>query len=67
VYVIGGEGFVDVFQVADAAPAPACLAHLPTAQRARTGLFIPDLQMLAVAAPRTTNGSANVLLFHAKP
>jgi hypothetical protein len=67
VYVVGGEGFVDVFKVADAAQAPTRLAHMPTAPRARTGLFIPDLQMLAVAAPRTTNGSANVLLFHAKP
>jgi hypothetical protein len=67
VYVVGGEGFVDVFQVPDAAQAPACLAHLPTAPRARTGLFIPDLQMLTVAAPHTTNGPAAVLLFQAKP
>ena len=67
VYVIGGEGFVDAFQVSDALQEPARLARLPTAPRARTGLFIPDLQMLAVAAPRTTNRPAAVLLFQAKP
>jgi hypothetical protein len=67
VYVIGGEGFLDVFQVSDTSQEPARLARLPTAPRARTGLFIPDLQMLAVAAPRTTNRPAAVLLFQAKP
>ena len=67
VYVIGGEGFVDVFQVSDTAQEPARLAHLPTAPRARTGLFIPELRMLTVAAPPTTNGPAAVLLFQARP
>jgi hypothetical protein len=67
VYVIGGEGFVDVFQVSDTPQEPARLAHLPTAPRARTGLFMPDLQRLAVAAPRTTNGPAAVLIFQARP
>ena len=67
VYVIGGEGFVDVFQVSDTSQEPARLARLPTAPRARTGLFIPDLRMLTVAAPHTTNRPAAVLLFQAKP
>jgi hypothetical protein len=67
VYIIGGEGFVDVFQVSDTAQEPARLAHLPTAPRARTGLFIPELRMLTVAAPHTTNGPAAVLLFQARP
>jgi hypothetical protein len=67
VYVIGGEGFLDVFQVSDTSQEPARLARLPTAPRARTGLFIPDLRMLAVAAPHTTNRPASVLLFQAKP
>ncbi len=66
-YVIGGEGFVDVFQVFDAHQEPTRLAHMPTAPRARTGLFIPDLQILAVAVPHTTNLPASVLLFQAKP
>jgi len=42
VYIIGGEGFVDVFQVSDTAQELLRLAHVPTAPRARTGLFIPD-------------------------
>jgi hypothetical protein len=67
VYVIGGEGFVDVFQVSDTSQEPTRLARLPTAPRARTGLFIPDLQMLTVAAPHTTNRPAAVLLLQAKP
>ena len=67
VYVIGGEGFVDVFQLSDTSQELSRLAHLPTALRARTGLFIPDLQILTVAAPRTTNRPATIMLFHAKP
>ena len=67
VYVIGGEVFVDVFQLSDTSQEPTRLAHLPTAPRARTGLFIPELQMLTVAAPHTTNRPAAVLLFQAKP
>jgi hypothetical protein len=66
-YVIGGEGFVDVFQLSDSSQEPIRLAHLPTAPRARTGLLIPELQMLTVAVPHTTNRSAAVLLFQAKP
>jgi hypothetical protein len=67
VYVIGGEGFVDAFQASSTSPEPARLSRLPTAPRARTGLFIPDLQMLAVATPHTTNRPAAVLLFQTKP
>jgi hypothetical protein len=67
VYVIGGEGFVDVFQVSDPAKTPERLAHLQTAVRARTGLFLPELAMLAVAAPHTTNPPTAILLFQTKP
>jgi hypothetical protein len=66
VYVIGGEGFVDVFQVPDAAQEPTRLLHLPTATRARSGLFIPDLGLLAIAAPHTTKGPAAVLLYQTR-
>jgi hypothetical protein len=61
VYVIGGKGFVDVFQVSDTAQEPTRLARLPTAPRARTGLFIPELRMLTVAAPHTSKRPAAVL------
>jgi hypothetical protein len=65
-YVIGGEGYVDVFQLSDTPQEPTRLAHLPTGPRVRTGLFIPDLQLLTVAAPHTTNNPAAVLLFQAR-
>jgi hypothetical protein len=67
VYVVGGEGFVDVFQVSNTPREPARLARVPTVPRARTGLLIPDLQTLAVAVPHTTNGPAAVLLFEVRP
>lgn len=67
VYVIGGEGFVDVFHAPEKGTAPIQLAHLPTAPRARTGLFIPELNLLAVAAPHTTNRPAAVLLYRLTP
>jgi len=64
-YVIGGEGFVDIFQVPEIGEDLLLLSHVATSPRARTGLFIPDLQVLAVAAPHTTNSPAAVLLFRA--
>ena len=67
IYIIGGEGYVDVFQVSGTGEELTRLAHVPTASHARTGLFIPDLQTLVVARPHTTNGPAAVLLFHTGP
>lgn len=67
IYIIGGEGYVDVFQIPGAGEELTRLGRVPTAPRARTGLFIPDLQMVVVARPHTTNGPAAVLLFHVKP
>ena len=67
IYIIGGEGYVDVFQFPATGEELTRLAHVPTAPRARTGLFIPELQTLVVARPHTTNGPAAVLLFRAKP
>jgi hypothetical protein len=64
-YVIGGEGFVDVFNIASKAEAPSLLARIPTAPKARTGLFIPGLRTLAVVVPRTDNAAAVVRLFRA--
>jgi len=66
-YVVGGEGFVDVFQLSERSEEPVRLLHLPTAARARTGLFIPGLSMLVVAAPHTEHALAAVLLFQTKP
>jgi hypothetical protein len=65
--ITGGEGFVDVFDAPAKGTAPKQLAHLSTAPRARTGLLIPELRLLAVAAPHTTNGPAAILLYQTKP
>ncbi len=66
-YLIGGDGFVEVFQIPGNSGEPKRLARLPTAPRARTGLFIPELNMLAVAAPHTSGGPAAVLLYRTQP
>jgi DNA-binding beta-propeller fold protein YncE len=59
VYVIGGEGFVDVF---DAHPAGkyALLAHLATRTGARTGLWSDELDQLFVAWPARSREEAAV-------
>jgi len=67
IYVIGGEGFVDVFQRPENAGEPVRLARVPTAFRARTGLHIPELSLFAIAVPHTTNGPATLLLFRTNP
>lgn len=50
VYVIGGEGYVDVFD-ATASGSYARLARITTRAGARTGLFSPDLDRLYIAWP----------------
>ena len=64
-HVIGGEGFVDTFRIPEAAGTAELqrTARTPTAPRARTGLFIPALDLLAVAVPHTPDHPAAVLLF----
>ena len=49
VYVIGGEGYVDVFDAAS--PKYDRLAHIATRAGARTGLWSPELDRLFVAWP----------------
>ena len=66
-YVIGGDGFADVFQVGEQGAQLTLLSHVPTAPRARTGLFIPETQTLAVAAPHFQDRPAGVLLFRVSP
>jgi len=66
-YVIGGEGFVDVFEVSADGRRVFVIVHLATAPRARTGLFMPELELLAVAAPHTMSHPAEIELYRAKP
>lgn len=62
IYVIGGQGFVDVFEQKDADRYER-IAHLPTAAGARTGLFVPEWSKLFVAVPHRGEQGAEVLVF----
>ncbi len=62
VYVIGGEGAVDVFRMSD----PNHYEHAGrtnTASGARTGLFNPNLDRVFVAVPHRGSQAAEVLVY----
>lgn len=62
VYVIGGEGAVDIFEARD----PNHYEHVGrtnTAEGARTGLFVPGLDRLFVAAPHRGSQAAKLLVY----
>jgi hypothetical protein len=50
-YVIGGEGFIDVLQQTDSEHLTRT-ARVSTASGARTGLFVPDQGRLYLAVPK---------------
>ena len=58
VYVVGGEGFVDVFDAASASYDR--LAHVLTRKGARTGLWSSDLDRLFVAWPARDGKDAEI-------
>ena len=62
IYVIGGEGFVDVLYVREH-DAMVSRAKVPTAPGARTGLYVPEWNKLLVAAPRQGTSEARLLVF----
>ncbi len=59
VYVIGGAGFVTVLEQQDADHYHA-IQKLPTADGARTGLFVPEIGRLFVAVPHRGSQRAEV-------
>jgi DNA-binding beta-propeller fold protein YncE len=65
VYVVCGEGQVDVFRqdTADRYPREA---SLKTAPRARTGLFVPEMRKLFVAAPASGTSPARVFVYQVR-
>ena len=65
VYVICGEGFIDVFTQGGSAIRRT--AHLATASGARTGLFVPENDSLYVAVRATPSGSASIWVFRPAP
>jgi DNA-binding beta-propeller fold protein YncE len=64
VYVICGAGFIDVF---DAAQSYQRIARVPTVSGARTGLFSPALDLLAVAVRASGKEPAAIWLYRAAP
>ena len=65
VYVIGGQGFVDVLRQQDSDHYDR-IARLPTAPGARTGLFVPEWGKLFVAVPHRGEQRAEVLVYTAR-
>jgi hypothetical protein len=60
-YVIGGQGFVDIVQ-RQAGDRFASIAHLTTGSGARTGLFVPEIDRLFVAVPHRGGQAAAILV-----
>ena len=54
IYVSCGEGFVNIFQQQDADHYNA-IVSVPTAQGARTSLFVPELHRFYLAVPHIAN------------
>jgi DNA-binding beta-propeller fold protein YncE len=65
VYVIGGAGFVDVFERRDSDQYVRA-AHIATAPGARTGLLVPEWRRLFVAVPHRGEQRAEVLIYEVK-
>jgi DNA-binding beta-propeller fold protein YncE len=65
VYVIGGQGFVDVLRQTSSGAFERA-ARYATAAGARTGLFVPEWSKLFVAVPHRGAQHAEVLVFQAK-
>jgi DNA-binding beta-propeller fold protein YncE len=66
IYVIGGDGFVDVVQLR-AADSMISRGRVSTAPGARTGLYVPEWNKLIVAAPARESQAARLLIFSTTP
>lgn len=61
-YVSAGEGFIDVIDKQDRNHY-TMIDKIPTAQSARTSLFVPELNRLYVAVPNYENTGAKILVY----
>ena len=62
IYVIGGEGFIDVQSVAKNGKLSS-IDHILTAPGARTGMFVPGWNKVLVAAPHRDRNPARLLVY----
>ena len=65
-FVIGGEGFIDIFSQQDA-DHYQLLTRISTAAGARTGLWVPELNRLYVAVPHQGKQEAEVQVYELLP
>ena len=61
-YVIGGEGYVDVVRPGSGGKMQS-IAHVTTQSGARTGLLVPEWNQLLVAAPQRGQTPARLLVY----
>jgi DNA-binding beta-propeller fold protein YncE len=65
-YVIGGEGYIDVLHISDQNEL-ATTGHVNTSVGARTGLFVPVWNRLFVAAPHRGSSPARLFVYSFAP
>jgi hypothetical protein len=65
IYVIGGQGFIDVLQQKDADHYER-IARYPTPPGTRTGLFVPEWGRLFAAVPHRGEQGCEILVYEAK-
>lgn len=63
-YVVGGEGFIDVLDVRG--PEPSRIPRIASAPGARTGLFVPESGRLYLAVPHRGAQQAEIRVFEAR-
>ena len=66
IYVSGGAGSISVLEQKDA-DHYATIATIPTAQGARTSLFVPEFKRLYVARPHRGKQTAGLMVFAVAP
>jgi WD40 repeat protein len=62
IYISCGEGFINIFQQQDAGHYNA-IVSVPTAQGARTSLFVPELHRFYLAVPHIGNQESKILVY----
>jgi hypothetical protein len=65
IYIIGGQGFIDVLQQKDPDHYDR-IARYPVPPGTRTGLFVPELGRLFAAAPHRGAQACEILVYEAK-
>jgi len=66
IFVIGGEGFIDIFSQKDTNNYRP-VTRIPTASGARTGLWVPELNRLYVAVPHHGTQQAEIRVYELQP